>query len=296
MTHGTTSAPSVPPAGTDTGTGTGTGDAGRELLAGFVAVWWQAVNDFSDLLEELDEADWSAPTDLPGWDVKAVAAHVAHLEATLASGEEETAEVGQPAHVRGPMGLYTEIGVVTRRDATPDSIINEIRSAATARHTALLADPPTDPAARPERIFGAVGWDWRTLLRNRALDVWMHEQDVRRAVDRPGGMDSAAARHSAEYLAEALGYVLAKRVGAPAGTTLVLEMAGSAPYAFTVSDTGRGTRLDTPPADPTVRLLMDREAFIRLAGGRCEPEPGTLRVEGDEQLAQQVLGALATTP
>jgi uncharacterized protein (TIGR03083 family) len=213
-----------------------------------------------------------------------------------ATGEEEPADVGRPAHVRSPMGLYTEIGVVTRRDASPDSIINEIRSTATARHTALLADPPTDPAAPAERTPGGVGWDWRTLLRNRALDVWMHEQDVRRAVDRPGGMDSAAARHSAEYLAEGLGYVLAKRVGAPAGTTVVLELGGSAPYAFVVSDAGRGVRLDEPPADPSVRLLMEREAFIRIAGGRCEPEPGTLRVEGDQELGQRILGALATTP
>lgn len=285
MTHATT-----PP-------GAGIADpTGPELLAGYVAVWWQAVNDFVDLLEELDPADWAAPTDLPGWDVRAVAAHVAHLESVLASGVEETADVGRPAHVRSPMGGYTEIGVVTRRDADPDAIINEIRSAATARHTALLADPPTDPSARPARIFGGVGWDWRTLLRNRPLDVWMHEQDVRRAVDRPGGLDSVAARHTAEYLAGSLGYVLAKRVAAPPGTTLLLEMEGSAPYAFEVSPTGRGVRLDVPPADPHARLLMDREAFIRLAGGRCAPEPGTVRLEGDRELGQRILGAMATTP
>jgi hypothetical protein len=109
-------------------------------------------------------------------------------------------------------------------------------------------------------------------------------------------MDSAAARHTAEYLAESLGYVLAKRVGAPAGTTAVLEMEGSAPYAFEVNDQGRGSRLGTPPADPTVRLLMDREAFVRLAGGRCDPEPGTVRVEGDQELGQRILDAMATTP
>jgi uncharacterized protein (TIGR03083 family) len=293
MTSGTTSAPSGPPA--DTGDDTGD-DAGRRLLADYVAVWWQAVNDFTDLLEQLDEADWSAPTDLPGWDVRAVAAHVAHLEAILAGGPEEVADVGEPAHVTGPLGLYTEIGVVTRRGASPDAIINEIRSAATARHTALLADPPTDPGARPERIFGGVPWDWRTLLRNRPLDVWMHEQDVRRAVDRPGGLDSAAARHTVEYLAEGLGYVLAKRVGAPAGTSAVLEVEGSAPYAFAVSDAGRGVRLDTSPAEPTVRLSMDREAFVRLAGGRCAPAPGTVRVEGDQDLGRRLLDAMATTP
>ena len=268
----------------------------QELLSGYVDVWWQAVNDFTDLLEELDEDDWARPTDLPGWDVKAVASHVAHLESVLAGNPEETADVGDPDHVTGFMGLYTEVGVVTRRDASPDAIINEIRAAATARHTRLLAEPPTDAAAKPEAVFGGIGWDWRTLLRNRPLDVWMHEQDVRRAVDRPGGMDSPAARHTAEYLAESLGYVLAKRVGAPAGTSAVLEMEGSDPYAFVVNESGRGERLAAVPEDPTVRLRMDREAFIRLAGGRCDPEPGSVHVDGDQDLGQRVLDALATTP
>jgi uncharacterized protein (TIGR03083 family) len=186
--------------------------------------------------------------------------------------------------------------VVNRRDASPDAIINEIRAAATARHTALLADPPTDPGGRPEQIFGGVPWDWRTLLRNRPLDVWMHEQDIRRAVDRPGGMDSVAARHTADYLAESVGYVLAKRVGAPAGTTLLLELEGSAPFGFTVNDAGRGERLPAAPGAPTVTLRMDREAFILLAGGRREPEPGTVAVAGDEELAGRVLDSMATTP
>lgn len=268
----------------------------RDLLRGFVDVWWQAINDFTDLLEELEEEEWATPTDLPGWDVKAVASHIAHLESILSGAPEETAEVGEPDHVTGLMGLYTEIGVVTRRDATPDAIINEIRAAATARHTRLLADPPTDAAAKPEPIFGGVGWDWRTLLRNRPLDVWMHEQDVRRAVDRPGGMDSAAARHTAEYLAESLGYVLAKRVGTPSGTTVVLEMEGSAAYAFTVNEAGRGERLAEVPVAPDVLLRMDREAFILLAGGRREPAPGTFEIAGDRDLAGRILDAMATTP
>ena len=268
----------------------------QELLSGYVEVWWQAINDFTDLLEELDEADWATPTDLPGWDVKAVASHIAHLESILAGGDEETADVGEPAHVSGLMGLYTEIGVINRRDASHDAIINEIRSATTARHTHLVTDPPTDADAVPEQIFGGVGWTWRTLLRNRPLDVWMHEQDVRRAVGRPGGMDSVAARHTAEYLAESLGYVVAKRVGAPAGTTVVLEMEDSTPYAFAVNDAGRGERLATAPEAPTVTLRMDREAFIRLAGGRCEAEPGTVSVAGDEAVGSQILASLATTP
>jgi uncharacterized protein (TIGR03083 family) len=268
----------------------------QELLSGYVDVWWQAINDLLDLLEEIPAEQWPTPTDLPGWDVQAVASHVAHLEGILAGAPEETADVGQPSHVNGFLGHYTEIGVVNRRDATPDAIINEIRTAATARHTALLENPPTDAAAKPEPIFGGVPWDWRTLLRNRPLDVWMHEQDIRRAVDRPGGMDSAAARHTAEYLAESFGFVLAKRAGAEPGTTALLELEGSDPFAFTVNDARRGERVAPPPADATVTLRMDREAFIRLAGGRCRPEPGTFAVAGDQELGDRLLDAMATTP
>jgi uncharacterized protein (TIGR03083 family) len=272
---------------------TGTDD--REELAGYVDIWWGAVNDFLDLLEEVPEDEWTTPTDLAGWDVKACAAHTAHLESILAGGPEETAEVGEPAHVTGLMGLYTEVGVVNRREASADAIINELREAVTKRHTALLADPPTDGDAKPEHIFGGVPWSVRTLLRNRPLDVWMHEQDVRRAVARPGNMDGPAAKHTAEYLAESLGYVLGKKVGAPAGTSLLLDMEGSAPIAFAVDENGRGQRVASP-AEPTVTLHLDRESFIRLSGGRCAAEPGKVSVDGDQELGARVLASLATTP
>ena len=130
----------------------------REELAGYVEVWWQAVNDFLDLLETLPAEQWTTPTDLAGWDVRAVASHTAHLEGILAGAPEETADVGEPPHVTGFMGLYTEIGVVNRREASPDAIINEIRTAATTRHTRLLEDPPTDGEALPSPIFGGVPW------------------------------------------------------------------------------------------------------------------------------------------
>jgi len=268
----------------------------QELLSTYIDVWWQAINDFVDVLEQVPAAQWSTPTDLAGWDVRACAAHVAHLERILAGEPEETAEVGEPPHVAGPMGLYTEIGVVNRRDAGPDTIINEIREAATARHTTLLADPPTDASARPEVMFAGVPWTWGLLLRNRPLDVWMHEQDVRRAVRLPGGMDSAPAQHTADYLAESLGFVLAKRVGAAAGSTALLEVTGSEPVAFTVNEQGRGERLPEVPPDPTVTLRTDRETFIVLAGGRRAAQPGAVEISGDDELGRQVVDHLATTP
>jgi len=119
-----------------------------DRLTGYVEVWWQAIDDFTTLLEQLPAEDWSTPTDLPGWDVRAVAAHTAHLESLLAGGQHDEVEIGSPDHVRGPMGTFTEQGVVARRDRSPDELINEIRSSATTRHTALRAEPPAEPTTR----------------------------------------------------------------------------------------------------------------------------------------------------
>ena len=268
----------------------------RQRLSGYVAVWWTAIGDFCRLLEELAPGDWNRPTDLPGWDVRACAAHTAHLEAILAGAPEETASFEPPDHATSLMSLYTEQGVVARRHRTPAELVEEIRAVATTRHERLLADPPTDGRGRPEPIFSGVPWDWETLLRNRPLDVWMHEQDVRRAVGRPGGLDSPAARHVVEYLAESLGYVLARRASAPPGTTLVLRVDGHDAKGFAVDENGRGVPVGELPAEPTVTLAMDREAFILLAGGRREPEPGRVVVTGDAELAQRLLDRFAVTP
>ncbi|PWN03130.1 hypothetical protein DJ010_08360 [Nocardioides silvaticus] len=269
-----------------------------ERLARYVDAWWQAVGDFTALLDSLRDDAWDKPTDLPGWDVKAIAAHTAHLESLLAGGPEETADIGDPppAHVTGPMGQFTEIGVVTRRDRDPASIAAEIREHTKTRYAALQADPPTDAAAPAPGLFGMIGWNLQTLLRNRPLDIWMHEQDIRRALDLPGGMDTVPAKHTADYLSEGFGYVVGKKVRPAPGTTAVLEVEGSPVVAVEVDENGRGQRLPEPPAGPTVRLTMDRESFIVLAGGRRDAAPGAVKIEGDQELGAQVVANLGTTP
>ncbi|WP_181309811.1 maleylpyruvate isomerase family mycothiol-dependent enzyme [Nocardioides campestrisoli] len=269
---------------------------GHPELVGYVDAWWQAIDDLTGLLEELPAEAWAAPTDLPGWDVHAVVAHTAHLESLLAGTAHDDVEVGELEHVRSPMQVFTEQGVAARRERDADDLLQEIRQSATSRRTALLEDPPSDPDAPAPGAFGALGWTQRTLLRNRPLDVWMHEQDVRRAVGRPGNLRSPAATHTIGYLSDSLGLVLAKRVGAAPGTTLVLTVDDLAPRSFEVGEDGRGRSLPEPPAEPTATIELDREAFTVLAGGRQAPHPAGVRVAGDQELAARVLAAMAVTP
>jgi len=267
-------------------------------LATYIDAWWQSIGDFTALLDDLPAADWSAQTDLAGWTVHDVVAHTAHLEHIAAGGEHDEVdgiEIGAPEHVRTGMSVFTEQGVIGRRDDAPADLVAAIRRDTTARHEQLKT-MDIDPSTPADGLFGAIGWTWGTLLRNRPLDVWMHEQDVRRAVGRPGGMDSAGAQHTADYLSETLGFIVGKKVGAPAGTTAVLAVSGSPVVAAEVDESGRGRRLTDEPAEPTVRLAMDRENFIVAAGGRRAADPGAVTVTGDQALAAQILANLATTP
>ncbi len=268
----------------------------QERLSALVSVWWEAVDSFTHLLEHVGGEQWSVPTDLPGWDVHDIAAHTAHLEAVLAGRPHDEVEIGDAPHARGMMGRFTEQGVVARRGVSADALISEIRESATARHTRLLAGPPTDPAAPAPGPFGAIGWTTRLLLRNRPLDVWMHEQDIRRALGVPGNLDSAPARHTADYLMESLPYVVAKRAQAPVGTVVRLAVTGHAPAVAVVGEDGRGRRGTPDEGEPTVSLAMDRETFVVLAGGRRPPRPGDAEVIGDADLGERVLASMGVTP
>jgi uncharacterized protein (TIGR03083 family) len=271
-------------------------DAAR--LGGYVDAWETAIRDVLTLLRSLSPDDWSQPTDLPGWDVRAVAAHLAHLESELAGNEQQPVEVPELEHVVSPMGHYTEMGPLARASWSTEQIIDELETSAATRAAALQADPPSDGTAAPPRTPGGIGWNWETLLSNRVLDVWMHEQDIRRAVGRPGGFDSPAAAHTVAVFGRGLGYVVGKRVAPPVGTTVVLDVTGPHPVhaAVMVGDDGRAIPLPSDPVTATVTLRLDLESYLVLSGGRRRPSDVPVAVEGDQQLGARVLASMALTP
>jgi uncharacterized protein (TIGR03083 family) len=274
----------------------------QDQLWRYVEAWQSSVADVLVLLRALDDEDWARPTDLPGWDVHAVAAHLAHLESELAGVEQAVVEVPELAHIRSPMGRYTEMGPLARTSAAPDAVIDELERSAGARLAMLGENPPSDGAGRPPITPGGIGWDWETLLSNRVVDMWMHEQDIRRATGRPGGMDSPGAAHTAAVFVGSFGYAVGKRVAPPAGTTVVLEVTGANPVrlAVQVNPEGRAVRVAddaaAPAAEPAVGLRMDTETFIVLGGGRRSPEEVDVAVVGDRELGRRVLAAMAVTP
>ena len=270
----------------------------QERLSGYVSAWKAVVDDVVTLLRSLDDTDWVRPTDLPGWDVKGVAAHLAHLESELAGVKQKRVELPERAHYSAPSARYTELGLVARQEMTGPQITAELAEAAQARHLQLLADPPTDGKGNPPRTPGKIGWDWETLLSNRVLDVWMHEQDIRRAVGRPGGMTGPGAEHTVATFTRSFPYAVGKRVAPPSGTTVVLDVTGVSPVhlAVEINESGRAVPTTSETGEPSVALRMGVETFVMLAGGRRPAPDLDVEVRGDEELGRRVLEAMAVTP
>jgi putative sterol carrier protein len=91
----------------------------------------------------------------------------------------------------------------------------------------------------------------------------------------------------------ALPFVVGKKADAPEGTTVVYEITGPAGGTVAVGREGkRAALLDRVPESPDVKLTMDLETFSRLCTGRGDPEvlAKNVKVEGDEALAQKLLG------
>lgn len=251
-------------------------------LAPYVQAWKSA----AEAILSLDHDDWQIPTDLPGWTAHDVLAHLVHLERVILEGDSQTVGTNVvPAD-------YTNAGVEALRDVPTAQLRSDLADLIRLRSADLIELP--DPNAPATNAPANANWTWETALQNRAIDMWMHEQDLRRAFDIPGGLDSLGAHVTTLTFASALGFVLAKKAGAKPGTVVRWLVTGPVAVDSTigVGDDGRARPTDQPAE---VTLTMDTEAFALLTGGRRGRESVSVQVAGDAALGEQVLAAMTLT-
>ncbi|RFU40364.1 maleylpyruvate isomerase family mycothiol-dependent enzyme [Actinomadura logoneensis] len=266
-----------------------------EEMAGNVAAFEQTVRSTIALAETFGEADWDRPTELPGWTVKDIVSHLVGVE-TLMVGEDPAPGhtlPEDPPHVRNDLGRAMEPAVDHRRGTPGPRVLAELRAVLDRRMELLPAIDPDRPAMLP---IGREG-TYTELMAFRAFDCWAHEQDIRRAVGRPGNLDAPAAERTLRIVERGLPMIVAKRAAAAPGTSVTFEVTG--PVAFTrhvtVGPDGHGAFAEAPGEDATV-LRMDWETFLCLVTGRRGAAEVTVEVHGDEVLAGRVLGAMALAP
>ena len=272
-------------------------------LNGLVDAYAQTVQSVIDLGRTMRPDDATRPTDCPGWTVLDQIAHVASAEAMVAGEPVPDVDVSHHAHVRHALrradGALRRVPPRTR----PRGGARRARGAP-RRAADRLPERPGVGRAVVRSPFGPVHADDRLGI--RTFDVWMHEQDVREALERPGGLDTGAAAHSVSQLFAELPRIVAKDAAVEPGNAVVLDLTGP-----TVGRAGarveehdgkaRGIPLFTGDADEhpdvvTTSLTMSTAVAGRLAGGRRAPEDLHVVVHGDDDVAHRVMAAMVITP
>jgi len=251
----------------------------------------ETCSSLEDLLESLQPAEWHIPTGCPGWDVQDVVSHIIGLEDQLAGlpDPDHTLPEGMDHLVDDLRRL--EIQVDFRRGLPPEELVRQFH-AATKR--GLEIRRASDRAAE-DITEGPFGWRmpyWR-LLSIRTFDCFAHEQDVRRALGRPGNLDGQAAAVVGDLLAEMLPGVVARRVEELTTQRVIIETVtgadGRARRIEIGGVAGGGMQAVTTAAIPFADLLA-------FACGRADASDDRVSVVGDAGLVARVLGSMGFTP
>jgi uncharacterized protein (TIGR03083 family) len=238
----------------------------------------------------LTEEQWKTATDLPGWTVQDNISHLIGTERVLQKLPRTEHNCDPGPHVHNAIGKLNEDEVDGRRGCTGAEVFREFEDLVALRLATLRG---ADEAYFAEPMMTPVGHaDMATFLQLRVLDNWLHEQDIRRALDRPGNLDSAAAGHTVDRLLRTVPLVVGKRAAAPDGAAVVLEITGGVPrHVVTEVHDGRAAVVREATATPLATIRMDTETFVVLAAGRREYADVAERVtiDGDQDLGLRVL-------
>jgi uncharacterized protein (TIGR03083 family) len=272
---------------------------GTTAIAGLAEVWSSIV----ELGRSLHDEDFDLATDCPGWTVKDQFSHVIGTELLL-EGVAAPPDVPAGTHVRNDLGQLNERFVVERRDLLGRAIVEELAGLFERRLGALAAlDAEAWSAVGPTPVGMVPYVDYMGL---RAFDCWVHEQDVRAAVGRPGGRGGYGERITLDRMEASMPYVLGKRVAPPVGTTLRLDVDG--PLGRTVQlvvaarddGTVRAVPTEVLADAPTATVQLDEEGFVRRACGRSSAAATLARhttmLGGDRALAVAFVEAMVVVP
>ncbi|MGW3038664.1 maleylpyruvate isomerase family mycothiol-dependent enzyme [Kitasatospora sp. NPDC001159] len=269
----------------------------NQTVQAYTEAWTQSIESISELVTPLPEGSWNRATECPGWSVRDIVSHVIAVESELLGDPRPIHSLPRDLrHVTTEFARYVELPVDKRRCHTALEMTSELEYTIIRRSRALrnAKQTPDDLVRWPGGpLAGDVAY--HELLRRRAFDVWVHEQDLRRALETPGNLDSPGALITRDVLLERLPKAVAHGAGVPAGTTMVVDVTGPVEFLRTVrvDAAGRGTVDESISLAPDVQLTMGWETYLRLACGRGRPGP--VSVEGDRDLAERVLANFSVT-
>jgi uncharacterized protein (TIGR03083 family) len=213
----------------------------------------------ADLLRDLDDDQWAAPTRCEGWSVQDVVAHLTTTNQfwtlSLACGLDgaptrvlaEFDPVATPAQLVDAVRSRTTAETLEQFCATNDALATTLRALDTEDWSRVAEAPPGHLAIE--------------LVALHALwDAWIHERDI----------------------ALPLGLPVVEEADEIAGSLIYIVALGPA-FQASVGSTRTGT-LEVRATDPDVRVVVEIGTSVRLHDGPCGPDTVTLTGDAVELL------------
>ncbi|WP_329149226.1 maleylpyruvate isomerase family mycothiol-dependent enzyme [Streptomyces sp. NBC_01456] len=268
-------------------------------LQSSVDAWTHSIEAITELVTPLVEGEWNRATGLPGWSVRDVVSHVIGLECEMLGDPRPIHTLPRDLyHVRSESARRMEVQVDVRRHHTAPEMLSELEYTVIRRSRQLRNE-----SRQPDAVVRSPLGEDRSLefvLQQRAFDVWVHEQDLRRVLGKPGNLDSPGAHVTRDLLVKALPGIVAKRAQAPADSAVVFDISGALEFLRTVrlDAQGNATIDGSVSLGPTVTLALDWDTFHQLACGRVRAAAVAeqIKIDGDRELADAVLANFAVTP
>ncbi|MEU6351226.1 maleylpyruvate isomerase family mycothiol-dependent enzyme [Streptomyces sp. NPDC047072] len=267
-------------------------------LQPYADAWTHSIEAISELVQPLVEGEWNRRTPCPGWSVRDVVSHVIGLDCEMLGDPRPIHTLPRDLyHVTNDIQRYMEMQVDVRRHHTAPEMTSELEYVIIRRNR-QLRNESRDPGTK---VRGPLGSELTLAesMRTHAFDVWVHEQDLRTALGRPGNLDSPGAHVARDVLLDALPDIVATKADAPRSSAIVFDVHGPVEFLRTirVDIQGRGTLETAPALGPAATFTLDWETYVRLACGRVTLDAVSDRVkaEGDPTLTAAILNNFTVT-
>ncbi|MEV8375592.1 maleylpyruvate isomerase family mycothiol-dependent enzyme [Kribbella sp. NPDC056861] len=231
-----------------------------------------------DLMTTIDGPDWKRPTVCTEWDVADVVGHL------CGQAEDVNKPWLFPLRDRRARRVYPQVGLLDAHmliqaddhRGTPEAVLRERFDKLWGRATKIISRTPAPIHRLQIKVEGMPGFDKISLGYVQhillARDLWMHRDDVCRALGRefdPG-----------PYAGELIAQVMLDLVGGTfwPGTPVVLTLTGPGGGTYQLGE-----------GDPIAAVSTDAIGYMRTVSGR-DDQPTVVLVDGDPLGAEAVAG------
>ena len=247
----------------------------------------------NNLCTGLTESQFKTPTQCPGWTVQDNLSHMIGTEKSMGGQGSTTHRATSLEFVRNPIGEMNEHEVDARRAFSGADVLKEFDQVMSSRRAQLESEP--EEYFTKETMTPTGKGTVADFLHIRVMDCWVHEQDIRRAINKSGNQGSLCAELSVDRLCRTLPMVVGKRAKAPEGSVSIVTITGPVQrkIVITVKD-GRAAIVENSNSAPTVEIDFDSNTFIELATGRATSDELRKKIKfgGDIALGELIVGAL----